>query len=494
MPDWYFGTSGNDYITRNEFYFPGEGYSLYDGGDGIDTLDFSGAASTGWVYFDSATPWNGVEDRTRIIGIDPTTGETIYAYAWIQSIEVIIAGAGNDTLFFDSYQRTLDGGFGNDTFMEGIGSLAEGDILDGNEGDDILDLRTDTDTGGVFTGTGWVIDLNAGTITNRSGRQGTILDIENVYGSWGDDTLVPTFDTVLLDGSNGQDVFDLNNGVFASGQTYIGGGGLDVLDFSTYGGDYYVDLSLNFMESGGMFSQYAFVFSIETVHAGRGDDTLVGIYSLNWITGGKGHDNIDGQGGDDTLSGGMGNDTILGGDGNDSISGGTDNDDLYGDAGDDKLYGNSGNDTINGNSGNDTLFGGIGADWVIGGSGDDKLFGQNDNDTLRGGGGNDRLFGGKGDDNLAGGLGNDKLGGQSGADVFIFADGDGNDTITDFNVAELGEVIDLGGIASITNMAELNAAAVDTAAGVLIDFGGGNSVLLLGVFEADLSADDFLFT
>jgi hypothetical protein len=43
-------------------------------------------------------------------------------------------------------------------------------------------------------------------------------------------------------------------------------------------------------------------------------------------------------------------------------------------------------------------------------------------------------------------------------------------------------------------MAELNAAAVDTAAGVLIDFGGGNSVLLLGVFEADLSADDFLFT
>ena len=494
MPDWYFGTSGNDYITRTEFYFPGEGYSLYDGGDGIDTLDFSGAASTGWVYFDSATPWNGVEDRTRVLGVDPTTGETIYAYAWIQSIEVIIAGAGNDTLFFDSYQRTLDGGFGNDTFMEGIGSLAEGDILDGNEGDDILDLRTDTDTGGVFTGTGWVIDLNAGTITNRSGTQGTIIDIENVYGSWGDDTLVPTFDTVLLDGSNGQDVFDLNNGVFASGQTYIGGGGLDVLDFSTYGGDYYVDLSLNFMESGGMFSQYAFVFSIETVNAGNGNDTLVGNDSFNQLSGGGGNDMIDGAGGRDNLSGGRGDDTILGGAGRDTISGGGGQDLVRGGSQADLIRGNGGNDTLYGDGGDDTVIGGNGDDRIFGGGGNDRLTGNLGNDDLRGGNGDDRLLGGDGVDTLIGGRGNDLLSGQGDADLFIFADGHGADSIRDFDVTELGEVIDLSRVSSITNMAELNAAAVDTAAGVLIDFGGGNSVLLLGVFEADLSADDFLFT
>ncbi|MBC6437848.1 MAG: calcium-binding protein, partial [Rhodobacteraceae bacterium] len=73
-----------------------------------------------------------------------------------------------------------------------------------------------------------------------------------------------------------------------------------------------------------------------------------------------------------------------------------------------------GDDRLQGGSGNDALWGGRGKDVLWGGSG---------NDTLDGGSGNDRLVGGRGDDRLTGG---------AGADTFVFYDGHGNDTITDF--------------------------------------------------------------
>ncbi len=486
MQDWYTGGTGDDYIIRNQFYFPGEIASVYDGGAGTDTLDFSGS-TTGWIYFEF--PYGHVVDPNILLGQDPTTGEDIYAYASIYRIEVILAGSGNDTLYVDSYARTLDGGLGDDTFLLNQDGFRPGYVLDGNEGDDILDFSTDHDVG-----TGWLFDLNAGTMTRSNGFQGTILDIENIYSGWGDDTLVPTFGTVVLDGGFGDDVFDLNHGVFSSGQTFIGGDGLDVLDFSTYGGNYYVDLSLGYMESGGLFSQYGFVFQIETVNAGSGADTLVGDDFANQLSGGGGNDMIEGGGGRDLLSGGRGDDTILGGTGRDTIFGGGGDDNVRGGRQADLIRGNGGNDTLRGDGGNDTIAGGNGNDRVIGGGGNDRLVGGRGNDTLRGGNGDDRLIGGDGDDILNGGRGDDRMVGRTGADVFIFADGHGADTIRDFDVAELGEVIDLGRVGSITSMAEMNAAAMDTTDGVLIDFGGGNSVLLLDVTEADLTADDFLFT
>jgi hypothetical protein len=90
--------------------------------------------------------------------------------------------------------------------------------------------------------------------------------------------------------------------------------------------------------------------------------------------------------------------------------------------------------TQTGSSSNDILTGTAGNDSIDGGNGSDILFGNDGNDTLIGGNGTDFLVGSAGDDLLDGGNGNDTLMGGLGEDIFVFAAGEGIDTITDFSL------------------------------------------------------------
>jgi len=81
-----------------------------------------------------------------------------------------------------------------------------------------------------------------------------------------------------------------------------------------------------------------------------------------------------------------------------------------------------------------TQTGGRGNDTLTGTAGNDSLNGLRGNDSLIGNAGNDTLIGGNGTDTLTGGLGNDTLTGGNGQDIFVFAPGEGIDTITDFNL------------------------------------------------------------
>ena len=95
--------------------------------------------------------------------------------------------------------------------------------------------------------------------------------------------------------------------------------------------------------------------------------------------------------------------------------------------GKDNLVGTDGIDLINGFKGKDTLDGGAGNDTLLGGKGKDSLVG---------GAGDDSLVSGNGKDILNGGIGSDILTGGKGKDTFVIASGNGEDTITDF---ELGK-------------------------------------------------------
>ncbi len=79
----------------------------------------------------------------------------------------------------------------------------------------------------------------------------------------------------------------------------------------------------------------------------------------------------------------------------------------------------------------DAMVGTSDANRLDGRGGNDTLSGLDGNDLLLGGAGDDTLNGGTGDDRLVGGLGNDALSGGTGADTYVFAAGDGTDTITD---------------------------------------------------------------
>jgi Ca2+-binding RTX toxin-like protein len=199
----------------------------------------------------------------------------------------------------------------------------------------------------------------------------------------------------------------------------------------------------------------------------------------NVLDGGAGNDFLSGGEGSDYLSGGTGINYLLGGAGRDHISGGSQQDVIYGDSAlnyryvelspgvateqleiafaggtdpvgeyDDIVFAGDGNDIVWGELGDDDLHGGAGDDNLLGDRYNNTAYfnaelpaygltsadlnvAMHGNDRLYGDAGNDLLLGLGGNDLLAGGPGSDSLLGGAGDDVYVFAPGDGLDSIED---------------------------------------------------------------
>jgi len=139
---------------------------------------------------------------------------------------------------------------------------------------------------------------------------------------------------------------------------------------------------------------------------------------------------------------------------------------------------------INGTAAANTLQGSSGVDQIKGNGGNDKLYGN---------GGNDKLYGGAGKDTLDGGAGNDFLSGGADADVFRFTGKWGSDKITDFQ--DRIDRIDLRGHSlkfSALSITQGNGDSDGLADDVIIK-AGGQTITLLNVQKAMISAADFLF-
>ena len=214
-------------------------------------------------------------------------------------------------------------------------------------------------------------------------------------------------------------------------------------------------------------------------------------------TGTSGMDIVPGTEDDDTISTLGGTDVVAGGGGDDDIDGGAGNDFLFGDSGDDTIEGGEGADVILGGSGADTLTGGAGADIVRGGSGDDTITGGDGADILLGDSGADTIDGGAGDDIIYGGTGDDTLTGGSGDDTFVFAPGDGSDTITDFDTDD--DTINLSAFGDDISFDDLTITATSDGTGSIITVPGedgqdnGITITLQGVTTANVTADIFEF-
>ncbi|NVP57268.1 calcium-binding protein [Mycoplana rhizolycopersici] len=114
-----------------------------------------------------------------------------------------------------------------------------------------------------------------------------------------------------------------------------------------------------------------------------------------------------------------------------------------------------------------------------------QLHGNSGNNVIKGGGGNDTIWGHGGNDILTGG---------GGSDHFVFASGDGKDTITDFTATgSRHDVLDLSSLASITSYADLTKNHMkQVGADVLIDGHNGDTILLTDVKIATLDKGDFV--
>ncbi|MEM7425514.1 MAG: cadherin-like domain-containing protein [Pseudomonadota bacterium] len=211
-----------------------------------------------------------------------------------------------------------------------------------------------------------------------------------------------------------------------------------------------------------------------------GDDTLTGSSEIDQIQGLAGDDEITGGAGDDLLAGGVGDDRLSGNEGSDTYlyrpGDGADIIEDRGSFGQDALVldgihpddvalsraGSLGGDLvlhfIDRPDDAITILGALagslantievirfvdGSEWTVADvrakllavpatDGADELRGFSSDDLLQGLAGDDVIHGDAGDDILIGGPGNDRLSGNGGSDTYIFARGDGQDTIADF--------------------------------------------------------------
>ncbi len=375
-------------------------------------------------------------------------------------------GAGDDT---------LTGGLGDDILTGGLGD----DTLTGSDGDDTLTGGTasagaDADFLAMNPGSSDddTLDGGAGDDTLDGGAGDDTLD-----GGTGDDTLYGGDGDDAVDGGAGNDVLFGGRGAdrLTGGRgadSLYGGNGHDIFAFSVGDGADYI----NDFEAGDIIEIAGVPGGFEDlVVEQKGSHTVIRYGDGDTITlSGVSADSLDANdfrflpveatppqnGGEDTAS----QDDLAQGvplDGNDEA-------------------------LIGGSAGGRVLEGGYGANTLTGGDGDDTLWGRKGNDTLAGGKGADTLGGGKGKDILIGGSGDDTLTGGRGTDTFVFAAGDGTDTITDFGT---GDRIRLDGVSGGFAGLIIEQNGADT----VIRYGEGADTITLSSVSADsLGDDDFI--
>lgn len=536
-------TSGADSDTLNG----GSGNDTLNGGLGGDMLD--GGDDTDFAAYSDAT--TGVVADLQFSG-----NNTGYAEGDIYvSIENLMGTHYADSLSGDGAANLLDGVLGDDLLYgrDGDDTLIGGagaDLHDGGLGIDraqysdatvgvLADLQIAANNTGIGAGDTYVSIENlsgSGLDDNLRGDAGA----NEIFGESGNDKIYGRNDADTLNGDNGDDTLfggrgadslfgGDNNDILvggSGGDVLNGGSGFDLALYSDATAGVFADLQAPVGNSG--FAAGDTYIDIENLEGSNHRDNLRGNANANVVVGRLGDDVIFGRGGADTLDGGDNNDTIFGGAGNDEIIGGGNNDVLIGGFGADALNGDTGIDqalyadassgvladlqvaanntgialgdtyvsieNLGGSRHDDVLRGNGGNNIISASTGNDTLYGRFGNDTLLGGDGDDTLYGQSSNDRLIGDAGDDFLNGGDGADEFLFRNNFGNDRISDFDLSEVGEVINLSGLNAITGFVDLITNHLTQAGDdAVISDGLGNTITLVNVNISALEASDFVF-
>ncbi len=528
----------------------GEAYVLSSGAQTITVYQvLVDGVPAGFIADDYVFP--GVTyEVTDSYTVDPATAPA-YADMMYQQYDPSIAnfppgGDFNDTLYVGAGDDIVSGGGGDDIVYAGDGA----DQLSGGSGTDNLYGEAGDDSFYVFGGD-QVTNIDGGadwdTVTFDSASAGWGVEINFTTGTGGSYGYNAT-DTGTIDNVEAfhlTDYSDWFHGELATGP----------LDAFGFGGDDYIATGsgADWVEGGDGDDTIYSGAGADVVYGDAGNDTIYfgagGATQADGdvVFGGDGNDFIDDVQNwygsyDDWLFGEAGDDTIRGGGGNDTIDGGDGQDFIYGELGDDTLAGGADQDIFffENDWGTDTVLGGstvtTGTDFdtlnfssvftpinvtftgaeagtvtegantvtfediegIVGGSADDTIDASADSYglLLRGGGGADTITGGSGDDTLIGETGDDTITTGAGYDTVIFSDGDGNDTITDFDLGDDdldGSTNDQFNVAYLTDadgnqIKAFDVTVTDDGSGnAVLNFPNGETITLLGIAPASLS-------
>jgi len=383
--DRAFGESGNDRMIWN----PGHDTDLNEGGLGTDTVEVNGGngaetftvtANGARLRFDRVNPAPfsldiGTSENLVLNanGGDDSFSATGNLAALIQI--TVDGGAGNDTLLGSNGVDLLLGGDGDD-FVDGqqgndVALLGAGDDVfqwDPGDGSDTVEGQDGTDTM-LFNGSGApeLFEVSANGQRVRFTRNvGTIVMDLNDVESIDLNTLGGT-DTTTIDDVSGTDLVEVNiNQAGTLGGT-VGDGQIDTVIVTGTNGDDIIDV----FGAGTSVAVVGLPAQVNIANAEGANDSLV----VNALGGSDGVTattlpagviklTVDGGVGDDSLLGSQGADVFLGGEGDDFIFGDNGNDLALMGAGDDDFQWDpgDGSDTLEGQDGTDTmLFFGSGA-------------------------------------------------------------------------------------------------------------------------------------
>jgi len=489
------GTTAGDIYT-NEFYGGGgndsisamDGDDVLEGGTGADTLD--GGLGADLI--------DGGDDRDLIFG-----------------------DAGDD----------IDGGAGGDDFdtldLRGLGSVNIINTVPDSNGNGFNGTVEFLDASGAVTGTLDFVEIEE--ILTDDGNQSPIANNDIATTSEDDSVVIdvlsndtdPDSDPLEVLGTptalhgtvvvNGDDTltYTPDAGYFGADtityQITDGNGGVDT-------GEVAVTVTEDTPGLDGTVSGTAGDDLIDTAYAGDPDGDMIDAGDA--VVPGEAPDDdiVEAGAGDDTVLAGLGDDSIIGEAGNDVLAGGVGDDEISGGDGDDTivLEDGFGNDVITGGETGETVGDVLDATAVTDdttvvlsdpetgtitdgtdtanfaeiealelGSGDDDVTGSTGDDTVDLGEGEDVVNAGEGDDTI--GLGQDPDGTPDGdADLIVFSDGDGSDTILDFDApfADLITGAPVGiDMLDVSGMTDVAGDPVDTDDVIVTDDGAGNALL-----------------
>lgn len=469
----------------------GAGSDFVDGGAGTDQIDYrydnDGGSATHGVFVNLS---NTV--KTSFLG---TTGpnSAIDLFGNVDTLLNIEEAQGSE------FADVLIGGAGSNSLSGSGGD----DLIDGASGSDTIDGGEDNDTA-VFSGlrSNYLFTDNSdGSVTVADQRGGApdgadvVRNVEFFQFSDGTFSLAQILNqqpSITSNGGGGAAAISIaENGTVVTTVTATDPDAENALSYSIIGGQDMAKFQINAVTgvlsfvaapnfeaptdsgtdnvyevqvqvddgNGGVDTQTISITVTDVIEGNvisgtAGDDTLRGTAVVDIINGLEGNDTLNGLAGDDELNGGSGNDNLNGGTGNDSMRGGAGNDvyvvDSIGDTIDENVAGSDGTDRVQssisfsladtmrvlgtvenltltgstaingtGNVANNIIVGNNAANALDGGDGDDTLDGRGGNDALDGGVGNDTLLGGGGNDTLDGGAGNDNLQGGAGNDTYV---------------------------------------------------------------------------
>ncbi|MGE3245901.1 MAG: M10 family metallopeptidase C-terminal domain-containing protein [Beijerinckiaceae bacterium] len=194
------GGNGNDTLNGGIDGFA----DVLDGGAGVDTVDYSESGAGVNVTLDRTTTFAtvyGVFTRTAdgSVTVNGVTEDVL------RNIENVTGSAFNDTITGNEKNNVIDGGFG-------------ADIINGGAGSDTID----------YSGFGGEVDIDLMRTAQKGGAAegDRLTSIENVTGTYRNDTIRGDNGSNRLDGSSGSDTIEGRGG----NDVIIGGRGADILD------------------------------------------------------------------------------------------------------------------------------------------------------------------------------------------------------------------------------------------------------------------------